>query len=172
MTYILSTAKLDATGHWWVASLANYNFSLHYKSGKQNIEVDALSCIDWGQEDPVIVKAAILRGISNDSSIPMYLLNEPVIVKNMQVYTEPKITKDEWLTQQLGDPDIGLVLHLVKQNKHLQYKFQVLDTPGMKMILKYRQDLVLKNGLLYRKVQLRNRENVMFQFVLPKEHHK
>ena len=29
LTYILSTAKLDAMGHRWVASLGPYNFTLH-----------------------------------------------------------------------------------------------------------------------------------------------
>ena len=30
LTYVLMTAKLDVVGHRWVASLANYNFHLHY----------------------------------------------------------------------------------------------------------------------------------------------
>ena len=30
LTYVLTTAKLDAMGQRWVASLANYNFHLHY----------------------------------------------------------------------------------------------------------------------------------------------
>ena len=30
LTYILPIAKMDVTGHLWVASLANYNFTLHY----------------------------------------------------------------------------------------------------------------------------------------------
>ena len=30
LTYILTTAKLDAASHCWVASLANYNFQLYY----------------------------------------------------------------------------------------------------------------------------------------------
>ena len=30
LTYVLTTAKLDAMGHRWVASLATYNFHLHY----------------------------------------------------------------------------------------------------------------------------------------------
>ena len=37
LTYILTTAKLDATGQRWVARLADNNFSLHYRSGKSNI---------------------------------------------------------------------------------------------------------------------------------------
>ena len=43
LTYVLTSAKLDATGQRWIAALVNYNFSLHYKSGKTNIEADALS---------------------------------------------------------------------------------------------------------------------------------
>ena len=34
LTYVLTTAKLDAMGHRWIAGLANYNFHIHYKSGK------------------------------------------------------------------------------------------------------------------------------------------
>ena len=44
-TFILSSAKLDACGQRWLASLANYNFRLFYKTGKRNIEADALSRI-------------------------------------------------------------------------------------------------------------------------------
>ena len=47
LTYILTTAKLDAMGHRWVASLGPYNFNLHYKPGKLNSNADALSRIDW-----------------------------------------------------------------------------------------------------------------------------
>ena len=50
LTYILTTAKLDATGQRWVARLADYNFNLHYKSGKSNMDADALSRIPWTKE--------------------------------------------------------------------------------------------------------------------------
>ena len=43
LTYILTTAKLDATGHRWLAALSIYEFSLKYRPGKQNIDADALS---------------------------------------------------------------------------------------------------------------------------------
>ena len=49
LTYMLTTARLDATGHRWVAALAAYNFTLNYRPGKINIDVDALSRIPWGQ---------------------------------------------------------------------------------------------------------------------------
>ena len=41
--YILTSAKLDATGQRWVASLTNYDFHIFYKSGKTNVKADALS---------------------------------------------------------------------------------------------------------------------------------
>lgn len=43
LTYILTTAKLDATGHRWLAALSVYDFSLKYRPGKQNTDADALS---------------------------------------------------------------------------------------------------------------------------------
>ena len=45
LTYILTMAKLDATGHRWVAALSNYTFSIIYKPGKGHHDTDALSCI-------------------------------------------------------------------------------------------------------------------------------
>ena len=47
LTYVLATAKLDATGHRWVAALSNYTFSIIYKPGKGHKHVDTLSHIKW-----------------------------------------------------------------------------------------------------------------------------
>ena len=43
LTYIFSSANLDAAGQHWVARLANYNFSLEYQKGKDNTVADFLS---------------------------------------------------------------------------------------------------------------------------------
>ena len=45
LTYVLTSAKLDACGQRWVAKLANYNFSIKYRCGVSNTEADALSRI-------------------------------------------------------------------------------------------------------------------------------
>ena len=47
LAYILTTAKLDATEHRWVAALSNYTFSITYKCGKNNKDADDLSRIKW-----------------------------------------------------------------------------------------------------------------------------
>ena len=54
LTYVLTTAKLDVIGHRWVASLANYNFHLHYCFGRNKVEADVLSRIDWGKDNQTI----------------------------------------------------------------------------------------------------------------------
>ena len=84
LMYILTTAKLDATGQWWVASLANYDFTIHYQSGKQNIEANALSRIKWQHEDDVQVKA-ILAGVSMQT--PLYPLASVSMVCVVAMYS-------------------------------------------------------------------------------------
>lgn len=43
LTYILTSARLDATRHRWVSELADYNFSIQYKPGVSNKGADGLS---------------------------------------------------------------------------------------------------------------------------------
>ena len=86
--------------------------------------------------------------------------------------SSPGITESEWREEQDTGIDIGPVVRLVKQNLHQNYKVQESDPSGMKVLMKYRRDLVLKKGLLYRKVQLKNQSDVVFQFVLPKTFQK
>ena len=43
LTYILSTAKLNATGFRWIGELADFNFTIRYRPGKMNTDDDTLS---------------------------------------------------------------------------------------------------------------------------------
>ena len=47
LTYILTTAKLDAASYHWVANLANYNFQLHNQARKANINTYTLLRVSW-----------------------------------------------------------------------------------------------------------------------------
>ena len=38
LTYVLTSAKLDATGYFWLAELSTYDFSIKYRPGRQNID--------------------------------------------------------------------------------------------------------------------------------------
>ena len=102
LTCLLTMAKLDATGQRWVACLANYNFKLHYKSGKLTVEADALSRIPWEQEeelhtvDTIADKAIINRGYNGYSSIPEVPLGIfSVIAKCLLVDSTTKLSKQD-----------------------------------------------------------------------------
>ena len=43
LTYVLTTAKLDAAGHRWLASLSTYRFNIKYRAGINNQDADGLS---------------------------------------------------------------------------------------------------------------------------------
>ena len=42
LTYVLSTAKLNATTHRWIAELADFRFSIKYRPGRVNRDADGL----------------------------------------------------------------------------------------------------------------------------------
>ena len=43
LTYVLTSAKLNATGLRWVGELADFNFEIRYRPGKLNVDADSLS---------------------------------------------------------------------------------------------------------------------------------
>ena len=98
LTYILTTAKLDATGQRWVVSLADYNFKIFYRSGKLNVEADALSRIPWenAQEDhlePLIVQTMLQSTLDTEMGIREKYSPLNVIQKEMLVSSTPKLTQ-------------------------------------------------------------------------------
>ena len=133
------------------------------------MEADALSRIQW--DDPLVIKAILLKGKNTDMAIP-----EPfettILAKNVQLAGAPEISNQDWRQEQSSDKDIGPIIELMKQKRHLQYACKEGDSSGMRVILKYKQDLELKNGLLYRKAQLQNHDKVRHQFVLPENYRK
>jgi hypothetical protein len=42
LTFVLTTAKLDSTGHRWLAALANFDLNIQYRAGKRNADADGL----------------------------------------------------------------------------------------------------------------------------------
>ena len=64
LTYILTTAKLDATGQRWVASLSDYNFTIKYRSGKKNADADGLSRRQEGNTGECTVFPDVIKAVS------------------------------------------------------------------------------------------------------------
>lgn len=59
LTYVLTTPKLDSTGHRWLSSLAAYDFDITYRTGKNNADADTLLSLLKPDEGTVISKDSI-----------------------------------------------------------------------------------------------------------------
>ena len=170
LTYVLTSARLDATGQRWIATLANYNFSLHYKSGKMNIEADALSRIPNREEETYIDKDAV-RAVANAMQVGEFSeLNENpnLIICKSAIPTPKKFFNEDWVREQNQDPDIGWFIQLLKGNK-VESEFLTSDVNIMK---RKKGRYILRNGLLYKKCVSNNRETGYLQFVLPRPFRK
>ena len=115
LTYILTSAKLDATGQRWVASLANYDFQIFYKSGKTDIEANALSQIPQDGHtmlDKPTVKAIISATPYADWS-DYNLCPSDIVCKSTQMVVHKK-SRDDWKIEQENDPIIGPVIEAIQ----------------------------------------------------------
>ena len=111
LTYILTSAKLDACGQRWVASLANYDFRLFYKTGKSNVETDTLSRIPangYYELESSVVKT-ILKSCQENDWTDFNGNPTEVVCKTSQV-VEGKMTNEQWKIKQSNDDTISLIL--------------------------------------------------------------
>ena len=136
LTYILTTAKLDATGQRWVASLVNSNFKIFYKSGKLNVEADTLSRISWENTqvdhlELLIVQTMLQSKLETEMGIPEKYSSLNVIQKEMLVNSTPKLTQHEWVKEQCEDVDIGATIQLLKTGKLGEYVAKEMDPSGL-----------------------------------------
>ena len=170
LTYILTTAKLDATRQRWVASLANYNLKILYRSGKLNVEADALSQIPWENtqvdyKEPLIVKTMLQSKLVSNVGVPEIYPQLNLIQKSIMVDSAPNLTHSNWIKKQSEDSDIDLILQLLKSDKLKKYVAREMDSSGVRVLLKYCKDLFLWNGLLHQGVTLKNHQGSISQFV-------
>ena len=151
LIYILSTTKLDTMGHRWVASLGPYNFTLHYKPGKLNYDVDALSRINWESVGPEIIKATM-----DLAQVDRTLILDPE-VRGQKPADAPFVMKSlklgdamrKWQRRQNEDPEIKKIIQLLQEGEWSTYKYNKNEPDSMKSYVKVRSDLELENGLLY-----------------------
>ena len=141
LMYVLTTAKLDAASHCWVASLANYNFRLHYRAGKANIDADSLLRISWpgcmpGNTSTCIkvtaaavqaVKKAALQGPA--SPIEAYSSNLNVLDILQDSNQVASMTFEDWCQAQGADPVLSLVITRLRDGMLGKGQSKATDPP-------------------------------------------
>lgn len=173
LTYVLTTAKLDATGHRWLAALAAYSFDIKYRPGHVNTDADILSRLPGtGALDDGYKKissesvGAICKATMVDAWVDTLCMSTQVLEDEYGLFGGEMVTPRDWRTAQRDDPIIGpflpYVLNKVRPAPHRL-------PPGYesrKMIDEF-PHLQMRRGVLYRVTNRDGGEKK--QLVLPRE---
>ena len=191
LTYIFSSANLDAAGQCWVAHLASYNFSLEYQKGKDNMVADFLSRMNEHLPEEEVqeylnkipypgVKAVLdnaitpleeraEQGVRPTPDCQGDCQEEAVGARPAKLATT-NVT--DWKQEQKEDPVLYQVAkHLrAPQEKLKAALHKVLDKKATAAYVKVKEQLLIKNGLLYHKTRQGQADEIVFQFVVPQRH--
>ena len=185
LTYVLTSAKLDACGQRWVAKLANYNFTIKYKCGLSNVEADALSRISWpdilaDNEDLDIdldcmethVVNAILTGSRSKSSLIESVSCSSKIIPPELSLDSNSSSEIDWMKEQRADCNLIVIIKVIESGQLQKRKLQGKDSPEVKSLLRIRKSLRLVKDILYRKSYSDNSspKKVLWQLIVPKAH--
>ena len=150
LTYVLTTAKLDATGHRWVAALSNYTF------GKGHVDADALSHIRWPKAIDIDTQTvhAVCKGVqASRGKVETLCQGTQVVDALCQDNAPPGMTLLQWCQAQAKDSAIHHIIDSM-QNKTLRTLKVQGDMPSeLKALIRLRKQLILKQGVLYRRTK-------------------
>ena len=180
LTYVLSTAKLNATGHRWVSELAEFTFDIKYRPGRANQDADALSRMPMESTTPTKdiphehIRAAIkgikaqqygeatwVTALTLDNDITSE--DEDLLTQNAPITT---IESSSILEAQKQDKAVGRMYYFKSTGHRPSIQEAKNELPATKALLRQWHKLELgKDGLLRRHSGSYN------QLVLPKKYH-
>lgn len=117
LTYVLTSAKLDATGHRWVTALSSYNFSITYKPGKSNTDADLLSRLPSKMET---MNGDTVRAVMDEKQPYIETLSVPPSICQKLQTTDilDKVDRHTDLKQiQREDPVISSIIDYIRKGK-------------------------------------------------------
>ena len=175
LTYVLSSARLNATGQRWVAELADFHFTIKYRPGRNNADADALSRI------PVCIEKYITEcteevspGELDTTAVAVMSQNTGRTTWASAVSTTPPsyvgmvqnttcFTTSDLLRAQQEDPSIARVLqYLTKGHRPTKHE-RLGELPATTSLMHEWNNLNLVNGVLYRQKGRRS------QLILPSQ---
>lgn len=184
LPYILSTAKLNAVGHRWLAALSTYEFDVQYRLGRHNIDADLLSRDMQGVDGDgwVTIPQSGVKTICQKVCVPETDCRTPVYVAQLgasshcvpDVYACPThmelkslelLSKASLRSAQEKDEAIGPAIKALKSGC---WPSEAGLSPEVTRLKREAGKLSMKDGLLYRYSKRSSGETVG-QMVLPKE---
>lgn len=180
LTYILTTAKLDATGQRWLSAIGEYSFDIIYRPGMRNQDADAMSRYPYHKlesldGDQVKMDNDTVKEISSCvcSAIP-YIESMPVAAIDIVEATDApgqqlcQVELREIRKYQREDQVIGRWIRAVT-DKVLPPRTQIVTKDDVIMRKNF-DNFKLYRGVLYREIT--REEEKIKQLVLPKVYRK
>ncbi len=178
LTYVLTTAKLNATGLRWVADLAEFDFTIKYRPGKENVDSDCLSrkpmelselkkkCTE--SVEPSSVAAVMVAAKKVSGTVAATVCNIDVSVCELTAPVDEVIHVgiEELIKEQEADEVIGPVLeYVVSEKKPKRAGWNKLSAESKVLMRSFNKLKMSEDGVLVR-------ETVKYQqVVLPKKFH-
>ncbi|KAL6462538.1 hypothetical protein MHYP_G00289600 [Metynnis hypsauchen] len=185
LTYVLNSARLNATGHRWLAALATYDFEIQYRPGKSNINADLLSRKDkkdhaepWKEISQTEVKAickcanvqtppdkteclAENLGVPSEGIPRLYAFPTQLELGQLQ-----QLTMEDLRKAQAEDAVIREVMEFTRSG---QWPAEIPNVhPELVLMKRNSTRLIEKNGLMYR-VTKKNPGGEIHQLLLPEK---
>ena len=181
---MLTTPNLDTTGHWWVSTLASFQFELEYQKGADNGTTDALSQIPISHSRKTIqsLLEGVIIGVADWGEVRASeeLLEEHECLSQearVQVTKLALMHIVDWEEAQKADTALATCckwLHLrkdmllPKRDVFLKECLGVkAETEQGKMFFRICNSLILNKGLMYVSTTLKGKTEGVLTFVVP-----
>uniref|UniRef100_A0A8C5E363 Gypsy retrotransposon integrase-like protein 1 n=1 Tax=Gouania willdenowi TaxID=441366 RepID=A0A8C5E363_GOUWI len=164
LTYVLSTARLNAVGHRWVGELADFHFDIKYRPGKMNSDADTLSRYPLELQEsmndhigsiPAEIVTAVWQGSKavQEDDVPWTaaLQVDDTCIDETPQGNVQGFKPADLKTAQQKDTVIKEVISLKMRNWIPNEKDRKNMTKETKRLLYEWTKLEVENGLLYRK---------------------
>lgn len=179
LAYVLTTAKLDAVGHRWLAELSSFEFQIFYKPGNTHRDADGLSRRPHPEIEqdkctlkisPEVFKevCAVVNNSEGFSGFAESLaVSSSVMVNALNVSPVQSLN---WVEEQQADPVIARVTELVEGGIKPSQKERRKESPGVVRLLSWWSTLVVDDGILYKLTH--SGDDVVRRVVVPRHRRK
>ena len=174
LSYFMSTAKLGATEQRWAAQLAQYDFKIKYRPGRENRNADSLSRRPQENEEmerDIVVSTLGMTPIPVD--LQCNVLKAAIHINNSNQETLKCSAMPSWSHEQLvaaqkADKDISRLHYYWTKQRKPTIKERKLETPEVKLMLRQWDRIVEQDDLLYRNVKDSADGSIRKQLIVPR----
>ena len=170
LTYVLTTAKLNAIGLRWVAELADFNFSIKYRPGKVNQDADGLSRnpVSLDEFEKGCIVEIDTESLKTFMTSPNEIVCSAISIKELEWVDDSgvkQVERAELIEKQRRDPVVGPVYNAVTVGKRPNKDEWVTLHQRSKVLFQQFPKLRVTEGILIR------RTAKYTQIVLPEVYH-